>query len=97
MINVLSSPIGKNLRTINANNKIKINVSKTVFEGKNKGYYAWIKRGGIQIEVIDKSKENVLEIQNYLEFLFCHKYIGISIENNQDMRLDLKNVKCFKV
>ena len=72
-------------------------VAKTVFEGKNKGYFACIKRGGIEIEVVVKSRENVFEIQIYLEFLFCHKYIGISIENNQDMRLDLKNVRCFKV
>lgn len=72
-------------------------IASTVFEGKNKGYYALIKRGGIQIEVISKTKENTIEIQNYLEFLFRQKYIGLSFENNENMELELKNVECFKV
>lgn len=71
-------------------------IASTVFEGKNKGYYALIKKGGIQIEVISKTKENIIEIQNYLEFLFRQKYIGLSFENNENMELELKNVECFK-
>ena len=73
------------------------NIASTVFEGKDRGYYAWIKRGGIQIEVISKTKDNIVEIQNYLEFLFYQKYIGISVEDNEKLDLEIKNIKCFKV
>ena len=50
----------------------------------------------MQIEVIDKSEENIIEIQNYLEFLFYKDYIGISLENNQGINLKLKDVQCFE-
>ena len=63
-------------------------VASTVFEGKDKGYYAWIKRGGIQIEVISQTKENIMEIQDYLDFLFRQKYIGISFEDNENMDIN---------
>lgn len=72
-------------------------VAKNVFEGKDKGYYAWVRNGTIQIEVIDQTKENVAEIQNYLEYMFYKKYIGISTENIPKIDLNLKNVKCYKV
>lgn len=72
-------------------------IANTVFEGKNKGYYAYIKDDTIQIEVINKNKDNIIEIQKYLEFLFYKKYVGISFENNQDICLELKNVECFEV
>lgn len=72
-------------------------IAKTVFEGKNKGYYVYIGKSFILIEVIDKSKENIAEIQNYLEFLFHNDYIGISFENNQDITLNLKHVECFEI
>lgn len=72
-------------------------VAKTVFEGKDKGYYAWIKKGTIQIEVIDHTKENVKEIQNYLEYMFYKRYIGISTDHNPQIDLKLKNVRCYKV
>lgn len=72
-------------------------IAHNVFEGKDKGYYAWIKNGGIQIEVVNKTQENIMEIQRYLEYMFHKKYIGISLENNQDIELKLENVKCFKL
>ena len=72
-------------------------IAKDVFEGKNKGYYVLIQNKFIQIEVIDESKENIAEIKNYLEFLFYNSYIGISLENNQGIELELNNVECFKL
>lgn len=77
--------------------KYNRNSMNTVFAGKNTGYYAWIKRGGIQIEVINKTKENIIEIQNYLDFLFCQKYIGVSFEGIENIDLELKNIQCFRV
>ena len=77
--------------------KYNTKVASTVFEGKDKGYYAWIKRGGIQIEVISQSKENIMEIQDYLDFLFRQKYIGISFEDNENINLELKNIRCIRV
>ncbi len=71
-------------------------IAKTVFEGRNKGYYVCIEKSFMQIEVIDKNEENIIEIQNYLEFLFYKDYIGISLENNQGINLKLKDVKCFE-
>ena len=72
-------------------------VAKDVFEGKNKGYYVFIQNKFIQIEVIDNSKENIAEIENYLEFLFYKSYIGIDYENNQGIELKLNTVECFKL
>lgn len=72
-------------------------MKKKVFEGKDKGYYAWIKQKGLQIEVIDKSERNMKEIENYLNSMFCHLYIGISYENAENTRIKLKDVECFEV
>lgn len=72
-------------------------IARDVFEGKNKGYYVFIQNKFIQIEVIDKSKENIADIESYLEFLFYNSYIGISYENNQGIELRLNNVECFKL
>jgi len=70
-------------------------ISRDVFEGKNKGYYVLIQNKSIQIEVIDKSKENIAEIESYLEFLFYNSYIGIDYENNQGIELNLNSVECL--
>lgn len=72
-------------------------IAKDIFEGKNKGYYVFIQSKFIQIEVIDKSKENIEEIERYLEFLFYNSYIGISYENNQGIELKLNNVEWFEL
>lgn len=47
--------------------------------------------------MIDKSKENITEIESYLEFLFYNSYIGISYENNHGIELKLNNIQCFKL
>lgn len=49
-------------------------IAKDVFEGKNKGYYVLFQNKSIQIEVIDKSKENIADIESYLEFLFYNNF-----------------------
>lgn len=73
-------------------NKLK---AWNVFEGEKKGYYLYITKKNIQIELIDNGKETVNDIERYLEFLFYDQYIGVSFEGTDNIQLDMKNVKCF--
>ena len=73
-------------------NKLK---AWNVFEGERKGYYLYITKRNIQIELIDNGKETVNDIERYLEFLFCNQYIGVSFEGNDNVHLEMKKVKCF--
>lgn len=73
-------------------NKLK---AWNVFEGEKKGYYLYITKKNIQIELIDNEKETVNEIERYLEFLFYDQYIGVSFEGTDNIQFDIKNVKCF--
>lgn len=73
-------------------NKLK---AWNVFEGERKGYYLYITKRNIQIELIDNGKETVNDIERYLEFLFCNQYIGVSFEGNDNVYLEMKKVKCF--
>lgn len=66
-----------------------------VFEGERKGYYLYISKRNIQIELIDNHKETVNDIEKYLEFLFYDQYIGVSFEGIDNIQLEMKNVKCF--
>ena len=62
---------------------------------ERKGYYLYITKRNIQIELIDNGKETVNDIERYLEFLFCNQYIGVSFEGNDNVHLEMKKVKCF--
>lgn len=73
-------------------NKLK---AWNVFEGERKGYYLYITKRNIQIELIDNGKETVNDIERYLEFLFCNQYIGVSFEGKDNVHLEMKTVKCF--
>lgn len=73
-------------------NKIK---AWNVFEGEKKGYYLYITKKNIQIELINDRKETVNNIEKYLEFLFSNQYIGISFEGIDPIQFDMKKVKCF--
>lgn len=73
-------------------NKIK---AWNVFEGEEKGYYLYIYKRNIQIELIDNQKKTVNNIEKYLEFLFYNQYIGVSFEGIDNIQLEMKNVKCF--
>lgn len=66
-----------------------------IFEGKNKKYYSYIRKGNIQIELIESDSETINEIKRYLEFLFYQQYIGIKFEGMQNLQLVLENVQCF--
>ena len=66
-----------------------------VFEGKNKKYYSFIRKGMVQIELVDSDPETIYEIKKYLEFLFYQQYIGIEFEGMQDNSFTLENVQCF--
>lgn len=66
-----------------------------IFEGKNKKYYSYIRKGNVQIELIESDPETIDEIKKYLEFLFCCQYIGIKLEGLQNTQLTLDNVQCF--
>lgn len=66
-----------------------------VFEGERKGYYLYLTKRNIQIELIDNRKETINDIEKYLEFLFCNQYIGVSFEGNDTIHFELEKVKCF--
>jgi len=66
-----------------------------VFEGERKGYYLYLTKGNIQIELIDNRKETINDIERYLEFLFCNQCIGVSFEGNDNIQFEMKKVKCF--
>ena len=73
----------------------KSRILHTVFEGKNKGYYAWVKRNTIQIDIIEKTEENYMEVQKYIEYLFKNTYVGMMIEGGKKDSIRLENVECF--
>ena len=66
-----------------------------VFEGKNKKYYSYVRKGNVQIEVIEYDSETLDEIKEYLEYLFYQQYIGVKIEGMSNLQFTLKNVQCF--
>ena len=66
-----------------------------IFEGKNKKYYSYIRKGNVQIELIEDDPETINEIKNYLEYLFYRQYIGIKFEGMSNIQLALENVRCF--
>lgn len=66
-----------------------------IFEGKNKKYYSYIRKGNVQIEVVDDDPETLNEIKKYLEYLFYRQYIGIKFEGISNVQLALENVQCF--
>ena len=68
-----------------------------VFEGENKGYYLYLTKRNLQIELIDYNKEIVDDIEKYLEFLFYNQYIGVSFEGIDIIQFQMNNVKCFYI
>lgn len=66
-----------------------------LFEGERKGYYLYITKRNIQIELIENCKETVNDIERYLEFMFCNLYIGVSFEGIDNIQLKMKSVSCF--
>lgn len=66
-----------------------------VFEGKNKKYYSYIRKGHIQIEVVENDSDTINEIKRYLEYLFYRQYIGIKMDEILKKELVLENVQCF--
>lgn len=68
---------------------------KTIYIGENGGYYAWLKKRCIQIDIIHDTEYNYKEIEKYLEYLFANTYIGIYIEGEENKSFSVNNVKCF--
>ena len=66
-----------------------------IFEGKIKKYYSYIRKGNVQIELIEDDPETINEIKNYLEYLFYRQYIEIKFEGMSNIKLALENVRCF--
>ncbi|MDD4371134.1 MAG: hypothetical protein PHD56_08685 [Anaerostipes sp.] len=66
-----------------------------VFEGKNKKYYSLIRKGNVQIELIEDDQETLEDIKMYLEFLFYKQYIGLDFEGMKNKNFSLNNVQCY--
>lgn len=84
---------------IKTKNYMKGDYNKTkaihIFEGKDKKYYSYIRKGNIQIELVENDLETMHEIKKYLEYLFYRQYIGIKFEGITNVQLNLENVQCF--
>lgn len=66
-----------------------------VFEGERKGYYLYITKRNVKIELIENCEKTVNDIEKYLEFMFCNLQIGVSFEGIDNIQLKLKSVSCF--
>ena len=66
-----------------------------IVEGDLKGYYIFIRRRSIQIQIINNNTETVNRVKKYLECIFEGGYLGIS-ENYFDV-LELEGVKKIRI
>jgi len=64
-------------------------------EGEKKGYYLYICKRNIQIELINNEIDTLNNIENYLNYLFYNQYIGVSFEEMDSIQFNMKNVQCF--
>ena len=87
----------KLLRKTKSSMEGEYNKSKALyfFEGKDKRYYSFIRKGTVQIELVNDDPETINEIERYLEFLFYRQYIGIQFEELENIQFTLENVQCF--
>ena len=69
--------------------------ARNIFEGEKKGYYMYIRKRNIQIELINNEIDTLHEIENYLNYVFYDQYIGVSFEEMDSIRFNMKNVQCF--
>lgn len=62
-----------------------------VFGNRSLGYYIFLKKRNLQIQIEKEDRKVIEDIQSYLEYMFKDSYIGIAEEQYEIF--DLKGVK----
>lgn len=66
-----------------------------VVEDKSKRYYIFFRKKCIQIKIIDFSSKTIEEIQDFLNYTFKNKYLGI--QEKYFGIIELKEVRMIKL